>query len=414
MDNAQAAVSSAPVFVLSCQRSGSTLLRYIIDTHPEICSPAELHLGRLCEDLIHVADLLSVGEVAGTTSRAERNRRVNEEVRRMVSRLMDTYARGKGKRLWCEKTPGNLAHLDVLKGVFPDAKFICLHRNCMDVVHSCLGMEKMGLPVEMSYYTRNIPTSFTNHVCVFADSWADKTEKLLRFERENPEQCFRMKYESLVADPEGALGPMFDFIGVGWDPALLDAVFTSQHDPGPGDRKVMYSKKVQKNVGGGSSVPRDMLTEALLGKINQLLGQLEYPLVGPDWNTAPSPYLAADAGREDEDGGQLVSGAGELFTAYFPRRLKAAGDKLPGLGQTYKFVVTGEGGGVWLIDLTRPGGRITPGEGEASCVITVSADDLVSMANGKLNAARAFELGKFRVAGDTHQVAAFGQVLLGA
>lgn len=38
------AVSNAPIFVLCYARSGSTLLRYILDTHPEIVAPPELHL----------------------------------------------------------------------------------------------------------------------------------------------------------------------------------------------------------------------------------------------------------------------------------------------------------------------------------------------------------------------------------
>jgi hypothetical protein len=37
---------TGPTFVLSSVRSGSTLLRLILDSHPEICSPHELHLRR--------------------------------------------------------------------------------------------------------------------------------------------------------------------------------------------------------------------------------------------------------------------------------------------------------------------------------------------------------------------------------
>ncbi len=418
MIDAQVSDSTPPVFILSCERAGSTLLRYIIDTHPEICSPGELHLGHLCEDLGHVADLLSVGEVAGAANSEERLRRINAEVRRMVTGLMETYAKSKGKRMWCEKTPRNLSYLGILKAVFPDAKFICLHRNCMDVVHSCIESSKVGFFVDISYYAKNIPSTYARnafgHASVFADSWADKTAKLLAFERDNPERCFRVRYEDIVADPVGTLGPMFNFLGLDFDPAMLDAVFKSKHDRGPGDVKVMYTRRINsKSVGMGSAVSRSQLPAELLARVNGLLEELDYPVVGEDWDTSPSPFLAALAGREEEGAAQAITATRQVFDSYFPRRLKAGSDKLRGFDGTYKFVVTGDDGGVWRIDLEGAAGRVVAGEGEAPYTITLAANDLVDMVNGRLNAAAAFEMGKVRVTGDLRQVMGVGQVLLG-
>lgn len=407
----------APIFILSCERAGSTLLRFIIDTHPEICSPGELHLGHLCEDFGHVADLLSIGEVAEAKGTEDRLLRVNAEVRRMVMELMHTYARSKGKRMWCEKTPRNLGYLDVLHGVFPDAKYICLHRNCMDVVHSCLEASKIGFFVDISYYARNIPSTYARnalgHASVFADSWADKTNRILAFEREHPDQCFRLKYESLVTEPEIVLSEMFAFLGVGWDKGVLDRVFTSKHDAGPGDKKVVYSKKVQTRfIGQGSSVSRRLLSKDVLSKVNATLEELQYPIVGPDWDTTPSPHLAMVPPQEEEASDQIKD-IRDVFTQHFPRRLRDRSDWLKEFGDTFKFVVTGDDGGVWLVDLSKPGGEIRAEDGEAKCTITISADDLVALANGSLNAARAFEQGRFRVAGDFRQAMSMGELLLG-
>ncbi|HEX3252996.1 MAG TPA: sulfotransferase [Pyrinomonadaceae bacterium] len=417
MTDTRISESPSPIFILSCERAGSTLLRYIVDTHPEICSPGELHLGHLCEDLGHVADLLSIGEVAGSSSSDDRLTRVNAEVRRMVTELMSTYARSKGKRMWCEKTPRNLGYLDVLDSVFPDAKYICLHRNCMDVVHSCLEASKVGFFVDISYYARNIPSTYARtafgHASVFADSWADKTATILAFEREHPEQCFSLKYESLVTNPETTLRPMFEFLGVEWDEKILDAVFKTKHDQGPGDKKVMYSRKVHtKYMGQGSGVSRRLLSREVLQKVNALLEELRYPIVGPDWDTSPSPYLLA-VSRNGDDTAMEVAKVEEVFTDHFPRRLKDRSDSLKEFGETYKFVVTGDDGGTWLLDLSKPGGEIRAEDGEANCVITISSDDLVAMVNGTLNAAIAFEQGKFRVAGNLRQAMGMGQLLLG-
>lgn len=417
MTDTRISESPSPIFILSCERSGSTLLRFIIDTHPEICSPGELHLGHLCEDLGHAVDLLSVGEVAETTNTDDRLRSVNAEVRRMVTDLMSTYARSKGKRMWCEKTPRNLGYLDVLDSVFPDAKYICLHRNCMDVVHSCLEASKVGFFVDISYYAKNIPSTYARnafgHASVFADSWADKTSTILAFEREHPEQCFSLKYEELVANPEAILQPMFEFLGVEWDEGLLDAVFKTKHDQGPGDKKVMYSRKVHtKGIGMGSSVSRRFLSSEVLQRVNGVLEELGYPIVGRDWDTSPSPYLVATSSESDEST-VGIRGVEELFTNHFPRRLKDRSDSLKEFGETYKFVVTGDDGGIWVLDLSKPGGEIRAEDGDANCIITISSDDLVAMVNGTLNAAIAFEQGKFRVAGNLRQAMGMGQVLLG-
>lgn len=43
--------TGSQLFILSCERSGSTLLRYIVDTHPRIACPGHLYLGRLCQYL---------------------------------------------------------------------------------------------------------------------------------------------------------------------------------------------------------------------------------------------------------------------------------------------------------------------------------------------------------------------------
>lgn len=418
MIDTQGSESSSPIFILSCERAGSTLLRYIIDTHPEICSPGELHLGHLCEDLGHVADLLSIGEVAEATSSKDRLGRVNVEVRRMVTELMDTYARSKGKRMWCEKTPRNLGYLDILHDVFPDAKYICLHRNCMDVVHSCLEASKVGFFVDISYYAKNIPSTYARnafgHASVFADSWADKTSTMLAFERQHPDQCFRLKYESMVIEPAATLRSMFEFLGVEWDESLLDAVFKSKHDPGPGDKKVMYSRKVHtKYIGMGSSVSRRLLSKEVLQRVNAVLEDLGYPMVGADWDMSSSPYLAM-VPHQKEEAAEQIGDIQEVFTHHFPRRLKDRSASLKQFGETYKFVVTGDDGGIWLLDLSKPGGEIRAEDGEAKCTITISAGDLVAMVNGTLNAASAFEQGKFRVAGDLRQAMGMGQLLLGS
>jgi protein-tyrosine sulfotransferase len=401
------ASSNHPIFILSTVRSGSTLLRYIMDTHPEICSPGELDLGQLCSSLKRVVDSLMLGRIPSQLDPKEREQIINAEVRRVVSGLMDDYAKSKAKSMWCEKSPRNTYFIEVLNEVFPDGKYICLYRNCMDVVNSCIQATRAGrFKEELIFYARN-----TSEVNTFIDSWVERNSMVLKFERENPSKCFRLKYETLVTDPQSVLAPMFSFIGVRWDPKIVSSVFAVEHDDGPGDVKVKFSKSIhQSSVGKGSTIARSSIDNNLLKKMNDLLKELDYPVVGPDWDRQPSPYVGASqvtGGNET-----VVSATKDVFANYFPAQLQKYSDKLPEIKGVYKFVITGTDGGIWIIDLTKTGGQIIPGDSSADSTIVISSVDLIDVVNGKLNPAEAFSLGKFRVSGNIDQVIKMGEVLL--
>jgi hypothetical protein len=54
-----AAGGTDPVFVLCMGRSGSTLLRFLLDAHPELACPPETSLPALCGQLSVVWSLIS-------------------------------------------------------------------------------------------------------------------------------------------------------------------------------------------------------------------------------------------------------------------------------------------------------------------------------------------------------------------
>ncbi|MDP9121738.1 MAG: sulfotransferase, partial [Acidobacteriota bacterium] len=246
-----------PVFILSPARSGSTLLRIILDTHPDIYSPPELNLGQLARDLF-----TSIAWLEGTKELPpEENRVVVERTGTILGELLDTYARRKGKAIWCEKSPGNLPFCDLLAQVFPDARFLCLYRHAKDVVQSCIETFRYGFPAGFREYLRQSPG---DHVEALVKYWIDMTAFELDLERRLPERTFRLRYEELVADPAGTLAPLFRFLGLAWDPALLASVFTAEHDRGPGDPYVYFTDRIrQDSVGAGRNLPVEGLPAPL-------------------------------------------------------------------------------------------------------------------------------------------------------
>lgn len=95
-----------------------------------------------------------------------------------------------------------------------------------------------------------------------------------------------------------------------------------------------------------------------------------------------------------------IENARQLFEQSMPKRLTDKPDLVDKINASYKFVVTGDNGGTWVVDLTQAGGKITEEDADAKCTITVAGDDLVAIVNGQLNAQMAFMSGKLKVAGD--------------
>src|ERR1700710_976169 len=58
----------SPVFVLSATRSGSTLLRMVLDSHSQICAPHEMHLRQVKVNISHPNAKIGMAE-CGLTSR---------------------------------------------------------------------------------------------------------------------------------------------------------------------------------------------------------------------------------------------------------------------------------------------------------------------------------------------------------
>lgn len=406
MDHENKSRAAPPVFVLSCERSGSTLLRYIIDTHPQVCSPAHLHLGQLCASL-YTSVLFSIGQTMEVTDEAMRERLVVGETRRIVDELMDRYVRAKGKRMWCEKTTDNLRYLKLLHEVFPDARYVCLYRNCMDVVHSSIECSRLGFLPELAPYVQKRPE---NVVAAMVESWVEKTTTLLEFELAHASRCFRVKYENLVADPSQTLSPMFASFGLDWDESLLNDVFSTQHDQGSGDQKILFTKKVNTgSIGRGSTISRSLIPTDLLEKMNDLLARLEYSPVGNDWDNAPSPYLPAKIAAEEVE---LVSSVEEMFRDYVPKLLQNGNASIQGVNGTCKFEV-GDGGGTWMLTLRDSQGVAEPREGDADCTVRISAADLLDLVNGRLNTIAAFDQGKIHVMGDYDLANQVGRLLFG-
>lgn len=102
----------------------------------------------------------------------------------------------------------------------------------------------------------------------------------------------------------------------------------------------------------------------------------------------------------------------EIFEEKIPAKLKNNAEKLASNTAIYEFNITGDGGGVWSIDLSGPDKKVVAGStGNAKCTVTVAASDFSDIIDGKLNPQMAFMTGKLKVAGDMGLALKLGSIL---
>jgi putative sterol carrier protein len=82
--------------------------------------------------------------------------------------------------------------------------------------------------------------------------------------------------------------------------------------------------------------------------------------------------------------GQMVKGQNELLTS---------------VGAVYRFILEGEGGGTWLVDL-KSGPAVSSGDGPAECTLRMASADFVDLFEGRANGQALFFSGKLKVEGD--------------
>lgn len=241
------AIGGAPndkaVFILSAPRSGSTLLRVMLAGNPALFAPPELYLLPF-RDLAarrdwfgqaHRSQLeglpralmeatgIAVDAALAATQKGEADARPVSEVLRDLQKVV-------APRLLVEKTPFNAVHretLDAMAALFPDAHYIHLTRHPYGMINSFLQahMEQLWWPRLTGPDGPTLPLS-AQHLAELL--WTRIAETTVAFLHEIPaERQIHLRYESLVAEPEGQMLRLCKWLGIAYDPAMC-----APHDKG--------------------------------------------------------------------------------------------------------------------------------------------------------------------------------------
>lgn len=241
----------SPVFIVGCGRSGTTLLRLMLHRHSQLYIAKESyfipemypswHVGMSDEEIDEFARRIMTypqpPEQAAVDFlgwnldglRAYFKQMRNAHYSEVVTGLYTNGMKKESKIFWGDKTPRYIINLPLLYKLFPQAKFVHLIRD--------------GRDVTLSYYKCGWGPM---NILEGARLWSKRVNAGRSFHSAHPDASYyEMKFEDLLEAPAAALSKLCDFIGIGYEEAMLD-----------------YHKNTEKSFGKNESLTNHALLKS--------------------------------------------------------------------------------------------------------------------------------------------------------
>jgi hypothetical protein len=269
-------VSAPPLIVLGVRRSGTTLLRVVLDRHSELAVPdesyfvpqlADRHPGRVdVDDFVDDLRRLPTLREWGVSTDAVRARlRDGMRVGEAVAAVYEAYAEAREKSRWGDKTPMYMQHLPLLERLFPTARFVHLVRDGRDAGLSFLSMPR-GIVTETWGHPRT-PADF-------ACQWRSEVRAARALGARVDGRYLEVRYEELVTGAAGVVERICAFAGLPNEPAMLDYEGTVDVSAKPHQQRLRQAPTPGVRDWRSEMAPADVAAfEAVAG---DLLAELGY------------------------------------------------------------------------------------------------------------------------------------------
>jgi hypothetical protein len=181
-------------------RSGSTMLRLMLDSHPRIAIPSETGFMGAAVAAHRIPDWkFGDGwyERLGWSA-AE----VDERLRDFYDGMFRRFASEQGKPRWGEKTPFHTAHMERMAQIFPDASFVGIVRHPGAVASSLHRRFHYGFAEAVTY-------------------WSDTNKQMLGAGIALEDRFVLCRYEDLVRQGEPVMRELLCCLGEPWAPEVL-------------------------------------------------------------------------------------------------------------------------------------------------------------------------------------------------
>ena len=269
--------------VLGHPRSGTTLLRRLLNAHSSLAAPPETHLFSACARFLEsdkTADGVDMGVLAGLYFSGFEDAEVRARLRTFAFSFLEEFAARQGKPRWVEKTAVDVFRLRDIEALCENRVFyLGIIRHPLDVAVSCKEFcDAVGAyPAPMHAYVQRYPQPIE----AFVRSWVDTSNAMIELGNRRPSRCLICRYEDLVEDPEGVLGEILNFIGEEAEPDLFATAFNGLENLGFSDHKSYQVGKVHgRSIDRWRSLPRPQI-DRLAPLISPLLDQFGYDPIEP-------------------------------------------------------------------------------------------------------------------------------------
>lgn len=247
--------NTSPVFIGGLMKSGTSLLRKLIASHPRIFGGLETFW--FSEDFVKNWKETEAKRIKWfikfyNITEKEYFEYVDKanDAYHFFDLLMDYLTKRAYKNRWVEKTPDNAKHIDLIFKKWPTSKFIYVSRDLRD----CYASWKKNKKYNLSRFSKDLNIIEAQLLCFW-----------------NDDRLLHVKYEDLVTDTENVLKEVFTFLNEEYIQGL------EQYSGDDSDYKKV------KNVTGKESSTAVSLSKPIftssIGQYNEILEEGEVSLI---------------------------------------------------------------------------------------------------------------------------------------
>ena len=227
--------AGAPIVVGGCYRSGTSLLRRVLNSHSRIhCGPEIKFFRDLHGD--YVDDPIKHGRFMSSARSISPEPELLEVLGGAFITLHDRAAARSGKPRWADKNPENVVHLDEWNHLLgEDWVFVHVVRNPLDTLAS----------IKEAVFPLVIPAALEDRIALYRHY----LKSGLDFQEQSPERYYRVLYERFVENPETVISRLMDWLGEKFEPGQLD-FSAAEHQKGLEDPKVRKTSAISPSSVG--------------------------------------------------------------------------------------------------------------------------------------------------------------------
>ncbi len=223
----------SPIFIVGAPRSGTTLLQYMLRSHPDLSIPtAESHffipfyqrrnefgdlnrkenLQSFIEQIYHAKKDFFDDDFHGIKFDIEKftidcNKQGISTIPNIIDYIFQKNSLAEGKKRWGDKTPYYILHLNTIVEMFPQAQIVHIIRDGRDCALSMLE-RKWDLQIFNTYHA--------------AYTWDKYIKAGKKFGSEQPSCYFEVRYEDILDKPEISMSQLCNFLNIEFNPKILD------------------------------------------------------------------------------------------------------------------------------------------------------------------------------------------------